>query len=135
MSYDLALSEHGDFIIAGNRDLAGVSGTDLIDQRIRTRLKIPRGSWVYDNDGTFGSNLYAGISQDPAVVQERADSVVHEALSDMTEIVVVATTVEFTDNAAVLTVHYQVVDEELEETEGNVRAMQMILQEASEAGA
>jgi hypothetical protein len=45
MSYDLAISEHGDLILAGNRDLGGVSGVDLLNQRIQTRLRLHRGSW------------------------------------------------------------------------------------------
>lgn len=65
MPYDLAISEHGDLILAGNRDLAGMTSVDLLNQRIKIRLKIHRGSWYYDTDGTLGSFLFQVVGKDP----------------------------------------------------------------------
>lgn len=85
--YDLALSDHGDLILAGSRDLAGTSGTDLLDQRIVIRLRIHRDSWYFDRDGTLGSFLYRVLGRDPQSALE-IDSYVREALRPMTEITV-----------------------------------------------
>jgi hypothetical protein len=82
MPFDLAISEHGDLIVAGNRDLAGISGGDLLTQRILIRLRLHRGSWFYDENGTLGSFLHQiiGNSADrPIEVEAR----VREALSAM----------------------------------------------------
>src|SRR5262245_16609143 len=81
--FDLALAGSGDFIVAGNRDLAGVSGTDLIDQRIRLRLKLRRGSWVYDDAKSLGSELYTLSGQDPDAVTDMATAYVRDALRGM----------------------------------------------------
>lgn len=81
--FDLALSEHNDLVIAGNRDLAGVSGTDLIEQRIRLRLKIRRGTWVYDEGKTLGSQLFQLIGTSPDEVHTSVGAYVREALRPM----------------------------------------------------
>jgi|SRR5215467_2222375 len=85
MAYDLALSPHGDLIFGGNRDFAGVSGTDLVNQRITIRLVTHRGAWFYDPDGTLGSDLYqmAGKSPDAAL---EIDARVRDALREMDDI-------------------------------------------------
>jgi|SRR5215467_2391557 len=83
--YDLAISPHGDLIMSGNRDLAGVSGVDLVNQRITIRLVSHRGTWFYDTDKTFGSDLYQtfGKSADSAL---DVDARVREALRPMSDI-------------------------------------------------
>lgn len=83
MAWDLAISEHGDLIFAGNRDLAGVSGSDLIEQRMRLRLKLHRGSWVYDADGNLGSNLWRLIGMRPQDANAAVNALVREALRPM----------------------------------------------------
>jgi hypothetical protein len=83
--YDLAISDHGDLILAGSRDLEGASGTNLLDQRIVIRLRIHRGSWYYDTSETLGSFLYRILGTDPNAALE-VDSYVREALRPMTEI-------------------------------------------------
>jgi len=85
--WDLAISDYGDLILAGNRDLAGVSGEDLISQRITTRLLVHRGSWFYDTEGTFGSDLYQSIGKTPQQDLE-IDARVRDALTAMDDIVV-----------------------------------------------
>ena len=85
MPYDLALSGNGDLVIAGNRDLAGVSGTDLIDQRIRLRLRLRRGAWVYDDAKTLGSELFHLSGQKPEDVQAMTGAYVRDALRSMSD--------------------------------------------------
>src|SRR5215831_7743811 len=120
MAYDLALSALGDLVVAGNRDLAGISGTDLIEQRIRMRLRIQRGSWIYDPTDTLGSNLNDVIGMDHNRAQTAADAFIREALVRMTEIVVDGVTLVFGDKDITCIVHYQIVSEgETEEAESH----------------
>jgi hypothetical protein len=106
MSYDLAISEHGDLILAGNRDLAGVSGTDLINQRIVIRLTIQRGAWIFDTNGTLGSFLFRLLGQSPQSALE-TDSYVREALRGMTDISVEDVTVEYREDLKALAIQVQ----------------------------
>jgi archaellin len=85
MAYDLALSPHGDLIFAGNRDFAGVSGIDLVNQRITIRLTTHRGTWFYDLDGTLGSDLYQTAGKSPDAALE-IDARVRDALREMDDI-------------------------------------------------
>jgi hypothetical protein len=85
MAYDLALSPHGDLILAGNRDLAGISGEDLVNQRITIRLISHRGSWLYDFEQTFGSDLYQTFGKSPDAALE-VDARVRDALRPMGDI-------------------------------------------------
>jgi hypothetical protein len=85
LSYDLAISPHGDLIMAGNRDLGGVSGDDLVSQRITVRLTVHRAAWYFDEDGTFGSTLYEVMGK-PAGEAIEIDSRVREALEPMGDI-------------------------------------------------
>src|SRR5215467_5672355 len=75
--YDLAISPHGDLIMSGNRDLAGVSGVDLVNQRITIRLVSHRGTWFYDTDKTFGKSADSALD---------VDARVREALRPMSDI-------------------------------------------------
>src|SRR4029077_17204816 len=106
MSYDLAISEHGDLIMAGSRDLAGVSGIDLINQRIVVRLTIHRGTWFFDADGTLGSFLYRVLGQSPQSALE-IDSYVREALRPMTEISIEEVITEYREELKSLVVQVQ----------------------------
>lgn len=84
MSFDLALDPNtGDFMFGPTHDLAGITGEKLASQRMTIRAKIPRGSFIYDQDGTLGSFLYL-ISRNPSSSQLRdARSSLQEALADM----------------------------------------------------
>ena len=86
--YDLALSEHGDLIVSGSRDAAGISGIDLVEQRMRLRLMLRRGTWLYDESKTMGSNLHTVIGMSPEDAQTAIGPLVREALRPMDEIVV-----------------------------------------------
>jgi hypothetical protein len=131
--YDIAMSEHGDLVVSGSRDLAGISGTDLIEQRIRTRLRIRRGSWVYDTEGDLGSNLERVINQEPTQAERSIQNYVREALEPMEEISVVGVTTDYTDLSLTLSVQYQLLDIE-GEAEGEIQDFQITLQSAAEAG-
>jgi phage baseplate assembly protein W len=81
--YDLVISEHGDLVMAGNRDLAGVSGIDLLEQRMRIRLMLHRGSWAFDPDDTLGSALYTLMGMPPDSAGGSIDPLVRQALKPM----------------------------------------------------
>lgn len=87
VAYDLEIDgTTGDLVFAPSRDLAGVSGSALTKQRILIRCKVPRATWLYDSDGTFGSDLYK-ISNAPGPSQlAQAPALVHEALMPMDDI-------------------------------------------------
>jgi len=131
--YDLALSEHGDLVIAGNRDLAGISGTDLIEQRMRLRLKIRRGSWLYDDEGDLGSNLEQVTNSEPERAEQSIQNYVQQALEPMEEISVVSITTDYTDLNLTLSVQYQLTDIE-GEAEGEIQELEITLQGAAQAG-
>lgn len=110
MAWDMAISAHGDLVFAGNRDLAGVSGTDLLEQRMRLRLRVHRGSWTYDEDKTLGSFLYQVIGMPPQSASDTARIYVNEALRDMTEIVVDDVVTLPTDKDLTVIVFYRVLN-------------------------
>ena len=89
MAYDLAISDLGDLILAANRDLAGTTGSALLEQRIRMRLRLHRGAWKYDFTQTLGSQLYTLSGTPGERAAEYADAYVREALINMQEITVV----------------------------------------------
>ena len=81
--YDLAISSSGDLIVSGNRDLAGIDGTNLIEQRMRLRCRIPKGGWVYDDDNRLGSNLHTVLGSDPNRALSQITLLVNDALRGM----------------------------------------------------
>ena len=112
MAFDLAISSLGDLIISGYRDLMGKSGQALIEQRMIIRLKIPRGSWVYDDDGSLGSQLYTLTSMTPTQAQAVAPAMVREALREMTEISVDDVRISFDVRSMTIIVYYHIVQTE-----------------------
>lgn len=113
MPFDLALSPNGDLIIAGNRDLLGVSGTALIEQRIRVRLRMMRGQWQYDPSGNLGSQLFTLAGKSPEIVQSHAPAYVREALRDMEEIQIDDVSVLLnTDRSAEIHVKYRLTEDD-----------------------
>lgn len=116
MPYDLALSEYGDLMFSASRDLLGVSGQALVEQRIRIRLKIPKASWIYDDDRTLGSFLHqlGGTPLDQAT--EQATTLVREALRAMEDVIVDHVDVEKDGNTGRLTVFYNFSDTETIDT-------------------
>lgn len=107
MPFDLAISEHGDLVMSGSRDLAGISGSDQTGQRVQIRLRLHRGTWFYDEDGTLGSLLYMipGKAPDTSL---QVDARVREALRAMPDIQILSIESQFQSdpNNLVVTVTY-----------------------------
>lgn len=107
MSLDLAMSNNGDLIFAGNRDLMVVTGQEQIEQRIRMRLLLPRGTFTYDTDEFVGSDIVGPdiistlrrIGSDDRVYDDLILRV-YEALAPMTDIVVTDVRVEWDEEAS-----------------------------------
>jgi len=94
MSYDLALGPTNDLVFAANRDLLGVSGRAMYDQRIKTRLKIRRGTWVFDVEKKLGSRLDLVLGRASESAMTEVTAFVHEALDGMDDVTI--TSVEVT---------------------------------------
>jgi hypothetical protein len=117
MAWDLVLADNGDVILSANRDLLGVSGTALIEQRIRLRLKLHRGEWIYDENDTLGSQLFQLSGLPPAEATRYVGAHVREALRDMDEISIYDVQIEYGDRGIDVVVQYQV---ELSPDEGGI---------------
>lgn len=99
MSWDLALDgDSGDVIFSPTLDLLGSTGDGLTKQRILLRCKIPRGSWMYDEDKTLGSRLYETFSAPSAQAIVQAPALVREALEPMDDISIVNVEATFDEN-------------------------------------
>jgi len=107
VSWDIALDpDTGDFMFSPTRDLIGVSGPQLDTQRIIIRAKIPRGTFMYDSDGTLGSNLHL-VSRNPSPTQVAdAKTYLLEALDDADGISVQSIDMEVTDNQLIARVKF-----------------------------
>ena len=81
--YDLVISPVGDLVMAANSDLGGISGTALLEQRMRVRLMLHQGSWAYDTSGTLGSSLYTLAGQAPDKAGAAIEPFVRQALRPM----------------------------------------------------
>jgi len=90
MSWDLRISlETGDLIFAPNMDLAGVIDLDVVQQRIHTRLKTDRGSFIYDTVGTLGSRLrHLGTRLNSTNFEQGIEFYIREALEPMGDIAI-----------------------------------------------
>lgn len=89
MAWDLKLSENGDLVFGPNRDLLGVSGHELTNQRVILRLRLPRGSFIFDKNKDLGSNLYNILRHSHGLTTELTPQVtafVREALMPMDDI-------------------------------------------------
>jgi phage baseplate assembly protein W len=106
--WDLAIADNGDLIISGHHDLLGRSGIDLLEQRMRLRLMVHRGSWVLDEPGTFGSNLRRLIGMSPQNAAQSAPALVREALREIDEINVDSVFVSPTETDLTIIVHYHI---------------------------
>jgi len=106
--YDIAISNNGDLIMSASRDLAGITGTPLIEQRIRMRLRLHRGSWKYDFEQNLGSQLYTLAGTPAENASAYCDAYVREALADMEEITVVEVqTIPTTEDLTLIIVYDQ----------------------------
>lgn len=109
MPFDLLLTENGDLAFSAVRDLQGISGIGQVNQRIRTRLKVPIGSWVYDEDGTFGSSLSGILNANPDEAQARAEAYVREALRPMEDISIDHVELEYSSSSLTVSVFYRMI--------------------------
>lgn len=107
MSYDLAISTNGDLIVTAHRDLAGISGSALVEQRIKLRLRMHRGQWLFDSTQSLGSQLYTLAGQKSENAVKYVQAYVREALRDMEEISVEDVQVHLTKKDISLVVLYQ----------------------------
>lgn len=84
MAWDIQLeSMTGDLVFSPAHDIAGVGGEALLRQRVSMRCKVPRGTYLYDTDGDFGSQLHL-VPRSPSPAQiEEARNAVNEALEPM----------------------------------------------------
>lgn len=121
MSYDLAISDHGDLIVTAHRDLAGISGQALIEQRIKIRLRLHRGAWIFDTTKTLGSQLFTLSGLPTEKAQVYVDAYVREALKEMDEISVTEVQVVSTTHDVSLVVSYQL---ELSQDDASIPADQ-----------
>jgi hypothetical protein len=80
MAWDLAITRDRDLIFSAGRDFEYVEGSALINQRIQTRVKIVRGSWLFDEDGTLGSRLDLILSEDLIEGEANIEGLIREAL-------------------------------------------------------
>ena len=83
MSFDLAIAPNGDLIVSAAKDLQGATGTAIIEQRIGLRLRLIRGSWMYDDRGSMGSNIQELFGSAPEIAATRVEPLVREALRTM----------------------------------------------------
>jgi hypothetical protein len=89
MAWDFILDRKtGDWVFDGNNDYMGVSGDELIRQRIFIRMKIPRGSFLYDADGILGSRAYQLLRFTVDRTARDLTSVIEEALEGLDEITI-----------------------------------------------
>jgi len=98
MAWDLALGPTQDFIYGPNNDYLAITGINVIEQRIRTRLKIHRGTWIYDTDGTLGSRIDSVIGETYEKASSDVVMYVHEALNGMDDISVTKVTTKPLNN-------------------------------------
>lgn len=106
MPWDIALdAETGDWLFGPTRDLIGVTGPELDKQRIMVRTKIPRGSFIYDDDGTLGSFLYLIPRGSTESDISDARSYVHEALASMEGISITDIEVGYGETSGQLEIH------------------------------
>lgn len=108
MAFDLALAANGDLVFAANRDWLGVSGTPQIEQRMRLRMKIPRGSWVYDENQRIGSRIHRVLRQTPDRAAVEIPIFVREALDDMNDISIGDVQVTSDGRSISVVINYQV---------------------------
>ena len=86
--FDLAIDPNGDLVFGGNLDLMGATGDRVYEQRMIVRLKIPKGQWIYDINGTLGSQLREIIRNARSYSADRANTYVMDALSPASDIAV-----------------------------------------------
>ena len=126
MAWDLALDGNGDVIMSGSHDLLGRSGTDLIEQRMRLRMKLHRGEWFYDNSDTLGSQLYRLLGMSPDRAMLMLPAYVREALSPIEGISIDDIQTKTTDSGEISVVVIYHTEDDLE-AYGDAQANQAVI--------
>lgn len=114
--YDFALHpETGDWLFAANADIQGVSGEQVIEQRIRTRLRISQ-PWDLDpTNGTLGSSIREMARLQRGRIVRELPLAIKEALAPMTDIQIQDVAVsEYGDTAVLVEIEYLGGDPEIE---------------------
>jgi hypothetical protein len=83
MSWDIAISEHGDLVFAGNRDLEITEGVQLVNQRIINRIRLKRGMWIFNRDSSLGSDLDSIMGRPQEQQLENIPQLIADALAPM----------------------------------------------------
>lgn len=117
MSFDIAIDYGtGDLLMAPNQDIQGRTGPDVFEQRIRIRLKIQRGTWMFDpTDGELGSRLLELSRVSSARAVAEMEQYVREALEPMSDISVRDVTAKAdpqTQKIVILDISYQPLADE-----------------------
>lgn len=115
MAYDFAIdSKTGDWLFTGSRDIQGVAGDQVVQQRIITRLKIIRGSWPLDpTNGLLGSRLSDALHLPRQRAFNEIQLWVEEALSPMRDVSLIevfADEVAADSRAMKVTIKYQILN-------------------------
>jgi len=85
MPWDLRISQLGDLMFGPFRDWRTVSGPELLKQRMIVRLKIHRGSWLFDDTGELGSNMNLALRMNQPRALEEIPGLIEEALEPMSD--------------------------------------------------
>jgi len=85
MPWDLAISNLDDLVFSPSRDWMTVTGIDLLHQRILLRLKMKRGSWIFDETKELGSNLDLALRMNQPDAIAEIDSLIAEALDPISD--------------------------------------------------
>ena len=82
-----------------NYDWMTTTGYDLLAQRIMLRLRMRRGSWIFDESKTLGGNLDMALRMTMPNALEELDTLVLEALEPIAdEITLIETQVKPSDS-------------------------------------
>lgn len=77
----------GDLVTTPSNDFMLVSGAQLIEQRMRIRLKIPLGTWALDpTGGTLGSTVLTVTRMSNVQAAQQLPLLVKESLAPMNDI-------------------------------------------------
>jgi hypothetical protein len=110
MSFDLAIAANGDLILSAARDFQGATGKAIIEQRIQLRLKLTKGSWIFDPAQRLGSNVQEIFGLEPEMAAVRVIPLVKEALRPMDEEIEINDVTARPDgNAVIVTVYYRMI--------------------------
>lgn len=128
--FDIAINHKtGDWVFAANADFQGVSGLDVVQQRILTRLRMVRGWELDPTNGTLGSRLTADLRLPRGRAVRELPLAVREALAPMDDISVqdVVVTQE-SRNSIRLHINYVSVDPSLENFQAEQLARSVVFQ-------